>query len=105
VSGTVNTGNFQNLPTATPGLLWTGTETDATHAFAFGFGDGSQGNEIEESSGGFIVEYQALAVRDGDVLRTVTPPNDVPEPGTLLLTAAALLGLGVARRKRGLNCW
>ena len=100
VIGIVNTGDFQNLPTARDGFLWTSTSTDATHAFAYGFGNGSQGNDIKESSGGFIVEYQALAVRDGDVLRTVTPPNDVPEPGTLLLTAVALLGLGVARRRR-----
>ena len=60
-------------------------------------------NEIKESVGAFVSESQALAVRDGDVLATVTPPNDMPEPGTLLLTAAALLGLGVARRGRGKN--
>ncbi len=99
VIGTVNTGDFQNLLLDRFGYLWTSTETDATHAFAYGFGIGSQGNGIKESSGGVIVEFQALAVRDGDVLRTVTPPNDVPEPGALLLTAAALVGLGVARRK------
>ena len=99
VIGTVNTGDFQNLLLDRFGYLWTSTETDATHAFAYGFGSGRQDNGIKESSGGDIVEFQALAVRDGDVLRTVTPPNDVPEPGTLLLTAVALLGLGVARRK------
>ena len=103
VIGTVNTGDFQNLLLESISYLWTGTETDATHAPAFSIGLGGQFNSIKESVPNFSVEIQALAVRDGDVLATVTPPNGVPEPSTLLLTAAALLGLGVARRKPRLN--
>ena len=103
VIGTVNTGKFQNLLLESFGYLWTDTETDATHALVFLFGRGGQFNIIKESVNNFSAENQALAVRDGDVLTTVTPPNGVPEPGTLLLTAAALLGLGVARRKSSIN--
>ena len=97
--GTVNSGDFQNLPPDSFGTLWTGTETDTTHAWDFSFGLGAQFTDPKESTGLFVIEYQVLAVRNGDVLATVTPPNGVPEPGTLLLTAAALAELGVARRK------
>lgn len=99
VIGTISMGYFQSLPL---NYSWTSTEFDATHAYAFDFRSGRQNLSLKESVE-FAAEYQALAVRDGDVLTTVTQPNDVPEPGTLLLTVAALLGLGVARRKRGLN--
>ena len=88
------------LPLDGFGYLWTGTETFPGEALEFLFGLGGQYNTQKESIGGLVQEFQALAVRNGDVLTTVTPPNDVPEPGTLLLTAAALLGLGVARRGR-----
>ena len=93
--GTVKRGDVQSLPLD---YLWTSTEIDATHVFAFDFSSGRQDRSVKLSVQ-FGIEFQALAVRDGDVLTTVTQPNDVPEPGTLLLTAVALLGLGVARRK------
>ena len=91
--GLTNTGNFQNLQ---PHLYWSGTEfapqLDSAWDFDTFYGSQSASNKQNESL--------AMAVRPGDVLAVV---NEVPEPGALLLTAAALLGLGVARRKRGLN--
>lgn len=101
VVGTVNTGDFQNLLFDRFSHFWTGTEVDATVAVEFGFGTGRQDIQIKESVVNFPAENQALAVRDGDVLAV---GNQVPEPGTLLLTAAALLGLGVWRGAK-LSCW
>jgi hypothetical protein len=81
-------GNFQNLQAsfywsenfpAAPGLAWW-----------FNLNDGFQDPIF------YGAEFYALAVRSGDVLRV----TQVPEPGTLLLAAAALVGMGVVRRRR-----
>lgn len=71
--GTVDTGDFQNLLPDRFGTLWTGTETetDTTHAWDFSFGLGAQFPDPKECTGLFVIEYQVLAVRNGDVLATV----------------------------------
>ena len=40
-----------------------------------------------------------MAVRPGDLLAVV---NQVPEPGTLLLAALALVGMGAVKKRRPL---
>ena len=72
VIGTVNKGDFQNFLT-NPDSLWTSTEFDATHVFIFSIDGGSQDISLKESVPNFPAELRALAVRDGDVLRIVTP--------------------------------
>ena len=90
--GLTNTGDFQNLY---PFVYWSGTEfaLDTYYTWFFSMGSGGQ------SLRGKDVESQlAMAVRPGDVLVA-----SVPEPGTLLLVAAAVAALGVVRRRRAIG--
>lgn len=89
--GLTNIGDFQNLE---PEAYWYGTDdtTNPTVAWRIHTFNGEQ--YIAPKG----IDLKAMAVRPGDVL---APINQVPEPGTLLLTAAVLLGLGLARRGRG----
>jgi hypothetical protein len=88
--GLVNKGNFQNL---VPDVYWYGVETapDFISSWAFHFGTGYQ---FSPNSDG---ELFAMAVRPGDVLATT---RVIPEPATLVLIGAALVGLGLMRRRR-----
>lgn len=70
-------------------------------------GDGDTGSFIgvEFLSGFDRLVFRTIPVVNGalalDNLRfeNVVPPSPVPEPGTLMLTGAALLGLSLARRR------
>lgn len=87
-----NTGDFQNLQSF---YYWSGTEfalaTD--NAWVFTMDGGYQG-----AFGKTTTEFLAMAVRRGDVAAV-----QVPEPGTLVLVAAALVGLGAVRRRRAVG--
>jgi hypothetical protein len=86
-----NSGDFQNLQAY---YYWSGLTFAPVGSIAwnFDFGYGLQSADTKSSS-----QFYAMAVRPGDVLAA-----EVPEPGTLLLAAAALASLGVARRRLAL---
>jgi len=83
--GLVNTGPFKNLQ---PVTYWSGTATDAYHAWTMNFNDGGQ------SPDGDVYFHYALAVHDGDVGEPTTPI-----PGAVWLFGSGLVGLIGLKRK------
>ena len=88
--GLSNTGDFQNMQSD---AYWSGLSyaPDANYAWQFSTLVGTQGYFLKSGSG----DLSALAVRFGDVAAA-----QVPEPGTPLLAALALAGMGIASRRR-----
>lgn len=80
-------GDFKNLQ---PAGYWSATTfaPNTTLAWDFFFSAGGQGFHGKQT------EFYAVAVRDGDVFAAV------PEPATLALVGAALLGIANTRRRR-----
>ena len=85
--GLSNTGPFSNLQS---NHYWSGLEFAPlpSDAWSFVFGDGNQRANFKPSN------LFAWAVRSGDVAATV------PEPGSVLLVAAGLIGLMGAKRSK-----
>lgn len=91
-----NTGDFQALQAAG---YWSSADFATFVNYAWNFNMAWNFTPVNGGQGGNGKGdyFYAMAVRDGDVLVA----SAVPEPGTLVLAAAALVGLGVVRRRRG----
>jgi PEP-CTERM motif len=91
--GLTNTGSFQNLQ---PDNYWTGTDhypphNDNNYLYAWIFNPNNGDQYAAPKDAAFL----AMAVRPGDVFVA-----SVPEPGTLALAVAALVGIGIVRQRR-----
>jgi hypothetical protein len=94
--GLTNTGPFQNFDAV---RYWSGTEyaPNSGNAWLFSAFSGSQNNYDENG------QFQAWAVRPGQVDVAALDAQPVPTPGTLWLVGAGLLGLSLRRRRWGLR--
>ena len=92
--GLTNTGPFANVQSGVYGVYWSATEyaPDTSFAWGFGFGNGYQGYGNKAGS------LYAWAVHSGDV--GAPPTTGVPEPGVLGLMGMAIVGAGLAARRR-----
>ena len=91
--GLSNTGEFINL---VAGTYWSGLLESATSAGTFQTSIGFQSGDSTSAG-----QHLALAVRPGDSPSVVVNPgNSVPEPGSLALTAFALVLLGGRKMRR-----
>ncbi|MEM7469253.1 MAG: hypothetical protein AAF387_20540, partial [Pseudomonadota bacterium] len=90
-SGFVNGGPFMNVATDQSDSYWTDREfpTFPESVISFRFGTGFKATDHWDE------ESFAWAVRDGDVANAATT---VPEPGSLCLALAAILGLRSKKR-------
>lgn len=95
----LNTTPFVNLSGGRPLVYWSGTSTSVfgeSGAFAFRFYDGLQVQVITDvppAGNAEVVQFYALAVRDGDVAA-------VPEPQVMALWLAGLCMLSLVAGRR-----
>lgn len=94
--GLTNTGPFQNFD---DGLYWSGTEYAPGSDLAWLF-DADYGDQYDFFKD---LQFQAWAVRPGQVDVAVLDAQPVPTPGTLWLVGAGLLGLSLRRRRWALR--
>ena len=86
--GTTHNSNYNLFANIQNSFYWSGTEFSSTLAWRFGFDDGS---EVSVRDNKISLDF-AWAVHPGDVGAAA------PEPASLLLMGAGMLGLGWSRR-------
>jgi hypothetical protein len=94
--GLTNTGPFQNFD---DGLYWSGTEFAPNSGYAWLFSALSGGQNRNDKD----FQFQAWAVRPGQVDVAALDAQPVPTPGTLWLVGAGILGLSLRRRRWALR--